>query len=107
MIKRGNKLAKAGIEFEQADGLLAGFHLVGFTICENQSGELFVLFPAAEILHTPRGVEKDSGDRVKAETGKPYYFLVPNSNELIEKLETAILDVYEAMIEKLNKPRMA
>jgi hypothetical protein len=33
MIKRGNRVANAAIEFEESDSILAGFHLVGFTIC--------------------------------------------------------------------------
>jgi hypothetical protein len=88
MIKRGNRVANAAIEFEESDSILAGFHLVGFTICEDEEKGLFVLFPASNT---------DKKDKVIGAKNYPYFFLRPSNETLIEKLESAILDVYESM----------
>ncbi len=93
-MKQGNRVGKAGIEFESSDGCLAGFTLLGFTICEDPD-RIFVLFPAA-ITN-----KKDN------ETGsnRPFFFLRPSTNELLTKLEGEILDIYESMAGGINKPR--
>lgn len=90
LMRKGNKLAKAAIEFEQTDGLLAGWHLVGFTICEDAERGLFVLFPAS-ITKSP------------TESNKTYFFLRPKNDEQLGILENLILDTYESMI-AFNNP---
>jgi hypothetical protein len=85
LMKKGNRVAKAAVEFESADGLLAGFHLVGFTICDDAEKGLFVLFPAVN------SKDKDGEART-------FFFLRPSGDDQIDKLETQILDVYESMV---------
>jgi hypothetical protein len=51
LMKKGNRVAKAAIEFESQDGFLSGFHMVGFTICDDHEKVLFVLFPASQIIN--------------------------------------------------------
>lgn len=84
--KRNNRVAKGAVYFEKNDGILAGFHLVGFTICDDPEKGLYVMFPASTIM------DKEGAKR-------PYYMLKPDSPELIEKLEKVILDRYESMID--------
>ena len=93
LMKKGNRVAKAAIEF--SDGVLAGFHLVGFTICDDAEKGLFVLFPASIIK------KEDGGS-------KPFFFLRPRNENQIGELETAILDTYDSMVagSKFNKPRV-
>jgi len=91
-MKRGDRVAKAAIEFESQDGILAGFHLVGFTVCDDEAKGLFVLFPASI-----RNGSLDSGPEGDKRS-KTFFFLRPASNEILDRLETAILDVYEDMI---------
>ena len=81
LMKKGNRVAKGAIEF--TEGILAGFHLVGFTICDDAEKGLFILFPASIVK--------------KGEDSKPFFFLRPNSDELLGKLENLIIDVYESM----------
>jgi hypothetical protein len=87
LMKKGNRVAKAAIEFESADGILAGFHLVGFTICDDAEKGLFVLFPAV-----------NTNDKVGEK--RTFFFLRPSGDDQISKLEELILDVYESMIPK-------
>lgn len=94
LMKKGNRVAKAAIEFEE--GFLKGFHLVGFTICDDKEKGLFVLFPASIVR---RGIGDNS------ET-KPFFFLRPSSEEQIGELETRILDTYESMT-AFNSPRVS
>lgn len=90
LMKKGNRVAKAAIEFEE--GFLKGFHLVGFTICDDKEKGLFVLFPASIIK--------------RQEETKPFFFLRPESEEQIGQLESLILDTYESMT-AFNAPRVA
>jgi len=92
LMKKGNRVAKAAIEFEASDSFLSGFHMVGFTVCDDAVKGLFVLFPAS--------IVKSKDDR----ESKPFFFLRPNSEDLIGKLETLILDVYESMM-NFNHPK--
>lgn len=94
LIKKGNKVAKAAIEFETTDGLLAGFHLVGFTICDDSEKGLFVLFPAS--------ITKRNDTN---ETNKPFFFLRPSADDQLGKLESSILDTYESMT-AFNNPKI-
>ena len=95
LMKQGNRVGKAAIEFESSDGVLAGFHLVGFTICDDTEKGMFILFPAAV-------TGKKDG-----ESNRPYFFLRPNEPNALERLENEILDVYESMTPGgFNKPRM-
>lgn len=89
LMKKGNRVAKAAVEFDEA-GALNGFHLVGFTICDDAEKGLFVLFPAANTK------DKDGKTRT-------FFFLRPNGDGKLEKLEGAILDVYESMT-AFNRP---
>lgn len=91
LMKQGNRVGKAAIEF--TDGYLAGFHLVGFTICDDAEKGMFILFPAAV-------TGKKDG-----ESSRPYFFLRPSEPLALERLENEILDVYDAMT-GFNKPRM-
>ena len=93
LIKKGNRVAKAAISFDE--GILSGFHMVGFTICDDVEKGLFVLFPASIIR------KEDSG------ASKPFFFLRPGNEEDLGKLEEAILDVYESMTATFsNSPRV-
>lgn len=85
-MKKGNRVAKAAIEFEE--GCLKGFHLVGFTICDDKEKGQFVLFPASI-------VKRD-------EETKPFFFLRPENDEQIGQLEELILDTYDSMMGKFN-----
>ncbi len=86
LMKQGNRVGKAAIEFGEADGSLAGFHLVGFTICDDEKKGLWVLFPAAVSMNSqPSGSERR------------YFFLRPSTPEALERLENEILDIYISM----------
>jgi len=85
LMKKGNRVAKAAIEFESHDKPLQNFHMVGFTICDDKEKGLFVLFPASIVR------KDDSG------ATKPFFFLRPESDEDLTNLEEAILDIYESM----------
>ena len=93
LMKQGNRVGKAAIKF--TDGILNGFHLVGFTICDDPTkGGLFVLFPATKTAGFKEG-EKD----------RNYYFLRPDNSTRIADLETLILDEFEGPL--FNTPRLA
>ena len=97
--KKGNRVGKGAIEFDANDGPLAGFQLVGFTICDDKDKGLYVMFPSSIV-------------RQQDESTKLYYFLRPvnrpDGDNLLDKLQDAILDVYESMSSATfsNKPRM-
>ena len=92
LIKKGNRVAKAAIEF--SDGILNGFHLIGFTICDDKDKGLFVLFPASIVRKDENGATK------------PFFFLRPNNEEDLGKLEVQIIDVYLSMTAKFNTPKI-
>ncbi len=94
-MKKGNRVAKAAVEFDE--GLLTGFHLVGFTICDDKEKGLFVLFPSSPTKRTGHDGEVES---------KPFFFLRPSNDTQIATLESAILDVYDSMTGGFNTPRM-
>lgn len=94
LMRRGNKVAKAAVEFEKDDSFMAGFHMVGFTICEDEDKKLFVLFPASIIK---------SKDKTAGEKNRSFFFLRPDNDERLNHLEDAILKVYEDMV-GLNHP---
>lgn len=89
-MRKGNRVAKAAIEFEDSDGLLKGFHLVGFTICDDADKGLFVLFPASMM-----STRVNKGNETQ---NKTFFFLRPQREEQIQELEDAILDVYDSMV---------
>jgi hypothetical protein len=93
LMKKGNRVAKAAISFD--DGVLKGFHLVGFTICDDSEKGLFVLFPSSIVKR-----KTESGE----ETTKPFFFLRPDGDDRLSSLESAILDTYETMV-AFNSPR--
>lgn len=90
LIKKGNRVGKAAVQF--TDGLFAGFHMIGFTICEDKDRGLYVLFPSSTIK--PR----NESNRQMDEKARPYFFLKPDNPDLLDKLETAILDAYDKMV---------
>lgn len=92
LMKKGNRVAKAAIEFDE--GALAGFHMVGFTICDDKEKGLFVLFPASIVRRDETGATK------------PFFFLRPENDEALGRLEEAILDIYESMTGKFNTPKI-
>jgi hypothetical protein len=97
LMKKGNRLAKAAIEFEPTDDpILANFQLVGFTICEDAKRGLFVLFPSAET--ELRGSEMASETLAEKRKKNYFFFLRPNQDGLLDMLESRILDVYESMV---------
>lgn len=97
LMKKGNRVAKAAIEFESNDGFLSGFHLVGFTICEDAKEGLFVLFPASIIGNVSEDSKRDN------RSSKPFFFLRPSNDDDLGRLEHQILDVYESMT-RFNQP---
>lgn len=93
LMKKGNRVAKAAIKFN--DGVLTGFHMVGFTICDDKEKGLFVLFPASIVRKDESGATK------------PFFFLRPDKEDDLQKLQDAILDVYESMTGKaFNTPKI-
>jgi hypothetical protein len=99
LMRQGNRVGKAAVEF--TEGPLAGFHLVGFTICDDDEKGMFILFPAAITPKSKDGKDGKEGNR-------PYFFLRPTAPDALARLENEILDVYESMDggEFKNKPRM-
>jgi hypothetical protein len=47
LIKQGIRVGKAAVEFS-GDSPLSGFHLVGFTICDDPEKGRYVMFPMAK-----------------------------------------------------------
>jgi len=93
LLKQGNRVGKAAVEF--TDGVLKGFHLVGFTICDDPAkGGLFVLFPATT-----------AGGKREGEKERPYFFLRPSDPALLDDLQQLILDEFEGPV--FNTPRLA
>lgn len=98
LMKQGNRAGKAAIEFDSNDGPLAGFHLLGFTICDDSEKGIFVLFPASI---APRK------DGENSEKNRPFFFLRPNGPDTLDRLENEILDIYESMDKgTFNRPRL-
>lgn len=99
LMKQGIRVGKAAIEFT-GEGPLKGFHLVGFTICDDAQKGKFVMFPMAKTNTTGKG-EKSSEAR-------NFFFLRPEKPELLDDLQDAILDVYDALSENdfKNTPRI-
>ncbi len=88
--RKGNRVAKAAIEFEDFCGA-GSCQLVGFTICDDAERGLFVLFPSSVIK--------------RGEDTKPYFFLRPGDDKVLQRLQDAILDIYESMI-GFNRPSL-
>ena len=89
MIKKGNRVGRAAVKFNNPP--LKGFHLVGFTICDEPGKGLFVLFPSSK---------SKSGDK-----DFNYYFLKPDDPTFVENLEQKILDIYESMVDSVKKEK--
>ena len=91
MFKQGNRVGKAAIEF--TDGVLKGFHLVGFTICDDPAkGGLFVLFPSTKTNFKEGEKERN-------------YFFLRAESDLVWDLGQKILDEYDGPT--FNTPRLA
>jgi hypothetical protein len=93
LFKQGNRVGKAAIEFK-GDNILSGFHLMGFTICDDGQ-KIYVMMPAA--------VTKKEGEKPHS-----FYFLRTNNPDLLDKLQDAILDEFDSMGAKgfSNSPRI-
>lgn len=100
LMKQGIRVGKAAIEFT-GDGPLNGFHLVGFTICDDAAKGQFVMFPMAKTNPKERDGSTSSQSR-------NFFFLRPENPELLNDLQNAILDVYEDIEnnEFKNRPRI-
>lgn len=97
LMRQGIRVGKAAIEF-RGEGPLNGYHLVGFTICDDTAkGKRYVMFPMA----------KGSMGRDEA-TQRNFFFLRPDKPEMLDDLANEILDVYESLIDKefRNVPRL-
>lgn len=97
LMPQGIRVGKAAIEFT-GDGPLAGFHLVGFTICDDaKKGMKYVMFPMAKPL----------SNRNEEPSTRNFYFL-RNEPEKLDELQDAILDVYDNICENefRNTPRI-
>lgn len=97
LMKQGIRVGKGALEFA-GSGPLEGFHLVGFTICDDSQKGMFVMFPMAK---TNPG-NKESGP------SRNFFFLRPDKPERLDDLSEAILDVYESLenSEFKNRPRV-
>ncbi len=94
LIKQGIRVGKAAVEFS-GDSPLSGFHLVGFTICDDPEKGRYVMFPMAKT-------------DFKEGSSRNFFFLRPSSPELLDKLQDSILDMYSDICEKefKNTPRV-
>lgn len=99
LMKQGIRVGKAAIEFT-GEGPLKGFHLVGFTICDDAQKGQFVMFPMAKT--NPTGKDGKGGE------GRNFFFLRPEKPEMLDDLQNAILDVYDSISnnEFKNSPRI-
>lgn len=100
LMKQGIRVGKAAIEFT-GEGPLKGFHLVGFTICDDAQKGKFVMFPMAKTNPTNKAGQKE-------ENARNFFFLRPDKPELLDDLQDAILDVYDSLVDNefRNGPRM-
>ena len=100
LMKQGIRVGKAAIEFT-GDSPLKGFHLVGFTICDDPQKGRFVMFPMAKTNPTNKSGQKE-------ENGRNFFFLRPDNPVLLDDLQNAILDVYDSLEsnEFKNAPRL-
>lgn len=101
LMKQGIRVGKAAIEFS-GDGPLNGFHLVGFTICDDKDKGKFVMFPMSKTNPSNKGGKEEGY------TSRNFFFLRPDKPERLDELQDAILDVYDDMEnnEFRNAPRL-
>jgi hypothetical protein len=102
LMRQGIRVGKAAIEFT-GEGPLNGFHLVGFTICDDVQKGMFVMFPMAKTNPGSTGPNAREGQQ-----SRNFFFLRPDKPELLDDLSEAILDVYESLEndEFKNRPRI-
>lgn len=100
LMKQGVRVGKGALEFS-GGGYLDGFHLVGFTICDDGVKEKYVMFPMAK-TNTFSAQKRDE------DTSRNFFFLRA-SPEKLDELQTAILDAYDGLCEQefRNTPRIA
>jgi hypothetical protein len=99
LMKQGIRVGKGAIEFQGA-GCLEGFHLVGFTICDDPQKGMFVMFPMAKT---------GAGDMSKGKgESRNFFFLRPDKPERLDNLQDQILDVFISLSanEFKNSPRI-
>jgi len=101
LMKQGIRVGKGALEFGDDAGPLKGFHLVGFTICDDAQKGKFVMFPMAKTNPTNKAGQKE-------ENGRNFFFLRPDKPERLDDLQDAILDVYDSLEsnEFKNAPRL-
>ena len=95
LMSQGNRVGKAAIEFSGDDNPLKGFHLVGFTICDDPAKGKFVMFPMAKT-------------DFKEGNSRNFFFLRPDNPDRLDVLQDAILDIYDDLCnnEFKNSPRV-
>jgi len=94
LLKQGNRVGKAAVEF--TEGVLQGFHLVGFTICDDPAkGGLYVLFPSTT-----------AGGKREGDKERQFFFLRPDNPIRLDDLQQLILDEYEDPKRNFNSPRI-
>lgn len=105
LMKQGIRVGKAAVEFKSEPGEespLDGFHLVGFTICDDKDKGKFVMFPMSKTNPSNKGGKEEGY------TSRNFFFLRPDKPERLDELQDAILDVYDDMEnnEFRNAPRL-
>lgn len=104
LMKQGIRVGKGAIEFKNPNGVLDGFHLVGFTICDDPAKGMFVMFPMSKTNPNTKGKEEGgySGQQ------RNFFFLRPDKPERLDDLQDQIIDVYLALEsnEFRNVPRL-
>jgi hypothetical protein len=99
LMRQGIRVGKGAIEFK-GEGPLDGFHLVGFTICDDPQKGMFVMFPMAKT-----GI----GDATKGKgESRNFFFLRPDKPERLDTLQEQIIDVFLSLSgnEFKNSPRI-
>jgi hypothetical protein len=102
LMKQGIRVGKGAIEFKGEGCCLDGFHLVGFTICDDAQKGMFVMFPMSKTNPANKGGKEEGF------TSRNFFFLRPDRPERLDDLQEQILDVYESLEnqEFKNRPRL-
>lgn len=100
LMRQGIRVGKGAIEFV-GDGPLNGFHLVGFTICDDPQKGRYVMFPMAKAA-------PGNGQKKEEYSTRNFFFLRPDNPERLDDLQDAILDVFDSLEnnEFRNVPRI-
>jgi hypothetical protein len=101
LMKQGVRVGKAAIEFSGEEmGPLNGFHMVGFTICDDGVKAKYVMMPMAK-TNSFSPVKKE-------EVSTRNFFFLRADDVKLNDLQNAILDVYDSICENefRNTPRI-